>query len=362
MVFRVTSSMQLTELDYDLPRDLIAQEPADSRDGSRLLVVDRAAGTVHPAMFADLPALLRRGDCLVVNDSRVVPARLRLVKVPTLGAVEVLLLGPAGPDRWEAFLTPASRVRPGLHLAPAAEPGRAILEVESRASSGRWTLREIPSDAGEAVPGGLLAAFGEMPLPPYIRRNGDDRLRALDRERYQTVYARVPGSVAAPTAGLHFTEEVLERMADLGIGVVRVLLHVGPGTFRPVTAERLEDHRMDAENFEVGAEARAGLAAALREGRRIVAVGTTSVRVLESLGPEGLAGEGEVRGETSIFIRPGYAFRVVGALVTNFHLPKSTPLALASAFAGLPLIRRAYAEAVASRFRFLSYGDAMLTL
>jgi S-adenosylmethionine:tRNA ribosyltransferase-isomerase len=350
--------MNLNELDYDLPRDLIAQEPAALREASRLLVLDRASGAVTHRVFGDLPRSLRAGDCLVLNESRVIAARLRLVKEGTGGGVEALLLRDLGGGRWESFLNPARRVRTGQRLAHVQNRVHPIVVIEERQASGRWVLREL-----DPVPGGLPATLGEMPLPPYIRRGGADghaRLRALDVERYQTVYARVPGSVAAPTAGLHITEAILQTLASAGIEVVRVLLHVGPGTFRPVTAERLEDHVMDAEAFEVGAAERTALGAAVRDGRRIVAVGTTSVRVLETLGPEGLAGDGPVRGETSIFIRPGYAFRVVGALVTNSHLPRSTPLALVAAFAGLAAIRRAYAEAVASRYRFLSYGDAML--
>ncbi|MEK7475923.1 MAG: tRNA preQ1(34) S-adenosylmethionine ribosyltransferase-isomerase QueA [Candidatus Coatesbacteria bacterium] len=350
--------MNLSELDYALPRDLIAQEPAARREASRLLVLDRASGGVTHRGFDDLPGLLRAGDCLVLNESRVIPARLRLVKEGTGGGVEALLLRDLGGGRWETFLNPAGRVRAGLRLAHVSDRVRAIAVIEGREPSGRWTIREL-----DPVPGGLPATMGEMPLPPYIRRDGTDgqaRLRALDVERYQTVYARVPGSVAAPTAGLHLTEAILRELASAGIETVRVLLHVGPGTFRPVTAERLEDHVMDGETFEVGESERGALCAALRGGRRIVAVGTTSVRVLETLGPEGLAGDGPARGETAIFIRPGYAFRVVGALVTNFHLPRSTPLALVAAFAGLADVRRAYAEAVEAGYRFLSYGDAML--
>jgi len=351
--------MQIDELDYDLPRDLIAQAPAPHREDSRLLVLDRASGSILHHAFAGLAGSLRAGDCVVLNETKVIPARLRLVKEGTGGGVDALLLREAEPGVWQALLKPGGRIRAGMRLAPAADPSRAVVAVEARDASGSWRVREL-----EKAGGGLPESLGDMPLPPYIRRNGavpgSDALRALDRERYQTVYARVAGSVAAPTAGLHFTCPVLDSLSAAGVETVKVVLHVGPGTFRPVTADRLEDHRMDAEPFEVGAAARSALRAALQAGRRIVAVGTTSARVLETLGPEGLAKEGPARGETSLFILPGFAFRVAGALVTNFHLPRSTPLALVSAFAGLSLIRRAYAEAVAARYRFLSYGDAML--
>lgn len=343
---------RLVDLDYDLPRERIAQRPAARRDAARLLHLDRASGRIAHRVFRDLPGLLAPGDVLVLNDSRVVPARLALRK-PTGGGVEALVLEPLGDGSWEALLSPSGRVREGMTLTLAGAPA---LLVERRAGAGRWVIR----GAAGGDPGEILRSAGEVPLPPYIRRAGTAAERRHDRERYQTVYAASPGSVAAPTAGLHFTPAGLAALRARGIELVRTTLHVGPGTFRPVTAERLADHRMDPERFEVSAAALAALCAARHAGRRLVAAGTTAVRVLETLGAAGLEGTDPVSGETSLFITPGWRFEVVGAMLTNFHQPRSTPYALVTALAGPGPIRRAYAEALGGGYRFLSYGDAML--
>lgn len=326
--------------------------PAPSREDARLLRFEPATRRVSHHGIRDLPGLLRSGDVLVVNESRVLPARLRLVKSGTGGLVEALVLsGWAPPGEWTALLNGAA-VRPGVRLAPEAAPDVPVFEVGERLAGGGWRMAVV----GGASP---LETFGTMPLPPYIERTADPDLAKLDRERYQTVFARDPGSIAAPTAGLHLTDGLLAALAGGGVQVARVTLHVGPGTFRPVTAAKLEDHRMDPEPFVVPAAASVLIEAALREGRRIVAVGTTCTRTLESVGPEGFTGAA-VSGSTGLFITPGYRFRVVGGLLTNFHLPRSTPYALVAALIGLDGVRSSYTEAVRERYRFLSYGDAML--
>jgi S-adenosylmethionine:tRNA ribosyltransferase-isomerase len=345
--------MKSSEFEYELPRDLIAQEPSAERTGSRLLVIRRDAGAIEHCTFSDLPNLLAQGDMLVLNETSVIPARIRLARNPTGGSVEALLVRPRGDGVWEALLTPSRRLRPGDRLDSIRKPGAPRAEIVSRAESGKWLLREL---------NGPLEDLGETPLPPYIRRDTGEDPSAADRERYQTVYARVPGSVAAPTAGLHFTDRMIESLSRAGVEIARIVLHVGPGTFRPISGENVEEHVMDPERYEIAAEETARMAAAFRAGKRFVAVGTTCVRVLETLGPAGLGSEDPARGETAIFISPGYRFSLAGAMLTNFHMPRSTPYALVCALAGLDLIRRAYAEAIERRYRFLSYGDAMLIL
>ncbi len=350
-----------TELfDYGLPSDRIAQQPLPDRAQARLLVVRRGSGAFEHRRVADLPALLNPGDLLVVNDTRVIPARLRGRRSDTGGRVEVLLLEELEPGRWNALLR-ARRARPGLALELAS--GRIAAEVLEAAGMGRVTLR-LHSDAPLAA---VLEAEGETPLPPYIKRGPgagqaeDAAQRARDRDRYQTVYARVPGAVAAPTAGLHFTAASFEALARRGIGRAAVTLHVGAGTFQPVTADRVELHRMEDERYTVPADTAARLAGTRAAGGRIVAVGSTVVRTLETVA----ARYGTVRadtGRTDLFITPPYAFRAVDVLLTNFHLPRSTLLMMVSAFAGLDLIRGAYAEAIRMGYRFYSYGDAMLIL
>ena len=333
--------MRLSELDYELPEELIAQAPVEPRDASRLLVVDRATATLEDAVFSDLPNLLRADDLIVLNSTRVRAARLS-VKRATGGAAEVLLLEPQG-DVWQALVRPARKLKPGARLAGTG------LEVE---------IVEV-GEAGEAIvrlhaEGSIDAAIeqaGVMPLPPYIRASVDDA------ERYQTVYSRTIGSAAAPTAGLHFTPALLERVRAT-CEVVEVDLHVGLDTFRPVTVDSLEQHEMHSEWYSVDPAVRRSIASAVAEGRRVVAIGTTSTRVLETIA-DPLAPDA---GRTSILLQPGVPFRTVGALVTNFHLPRSTLLALVMGLAGESLIRDAYAHAVSTRYRFYSFGDAMVIL
>jgi S-adenosylmethionine:tRNA ribosyltransferase-isomerase len=333
-----------SDFDYDLPPASIAQEPAP-RGESRLLVLDRAGPERH-ARVRDLPRLLRSGDLLVLNDTRVIPARLH-GRSAGGGKIEILLVEPVGEREWDALVKPGRRARPGARF----EIGEGLAaEVVDKREDGRHRLRF--SEPIEPH----LDRLGHIPLPPYIHRPDTDE----DRERYQTVFARQPGAVAAPTAGLHFTAELLAEIAAAGVEIARVTLHVGIGTFKPVSAERIEEHRMERERYEIGEETAAALRRAREAGRRIVAVGTTVVRTLEGAA---LAGGGEIRagdGATDLFITPGFRFQVVDALLTNFHLPRSTLLMLVSAFAGRERVLAAYAEAVREGYRFYSYGDAML--
>ncbi len=340
--------MRIEDFDYELPPDRIAQRPAARREDARLLVVERATGELHDARIRSLGDWLRPSDALAINETRVRPARLT-VRRETGGRVELLLVRPEPGGGWRALARPAKKASPGAVLA--SEGGEVTFEVVAAGDDGERVVRVISGDLEAA-----LAAHGEAPLPPYIHRTPDRE----DRERYQTVFARVDGAVAAPTAGLHFSPELLESLGSTGIQVVRLLLHVGPGTFRPVGEGDPSRHRMDEEWFEVGAEAAAALAVARARGGRIVAVGTTSVRALEAACDENGGALGPAAGWTRKFILPGYAFRGVDALLTNFHLPRTTLLLLVAAFAGSELTRRAYAHAVEGGYRFYSYGDAML--
>jgi S-adenosylmethionine:tRNA ribosyltransferase-isomerase len=350
--------MQLADFDYALPPELIAQVPAPRRDASRLLHVDRARGILGHHAFADLPALLRAGDLLVLNDTRVLPARLFGEKVPTGGRVELLLLrlleARAPHDQtWSALARAAKPVRPGAVLALAGGAIHALVETRDDAAELVHVRLRAPDGATPLAT--LVERHGHLPLPPYIERptpfDQDPRaaeLAALDRTRYQTVYAAHPGAVAAPTAGLHFTEDLLAAAAAAGVSLATLTLHVGPGTFRPVRGDDPRAHHMDPERYDIPAPT----ADAVASARRVVAVGTTVARALEASG--GRAGPGE----TDLFILPGHDFRVVGALITNFHLPRSTLLMLLAAL--LPGWRAVYEEAVRARYRFYSYGDAML--
>ncbi len=333
-----------SDFDYDLPRELIAQQPLEPRDAARLLVLDRATRTVAHHAVRDLPLLLRRGDTLVVNRSRVIPARVH-GRLAGGGRAEVLLLRRLEPGRWRALARPARRLRAGATIS--LEDG-LTLRVTAVGEAG---LRDLAVEGSARDLDEALLRQGGMPLPPYIRGwRGDP-------ERYQTVYADVDGSAAAPTAGLHFTPELLERSRRAGIGRATVTLHVGLDTFRPVAVDDPSAHRMHAEWYEVPSETAAAVEATRARGGRVVAVGTTSVRALESW-----ASTGSAEGWTRLFIRPGYPFGVVDTLLTNFHLPRSTLLMLVSAFAGRDLVLAAYAEAVRERYRFFSFGDAMLIL
>ena len=343
----------LARFDYALPPDRIAQEPAERRDAARLLLVDRRSGALRDARVADLGRYLRAGDCLVLNDTRVLPARL-LGRIGGTGRdVEVLLLHPVGPtnDDWAALLRPARRCPVGTTIVLADGAARAM--VTAREEQGRARVRLDGTGPVET----FLDAHGLPPLPPYIRRYR--KPGGEDWARYQTVYAVRPGAVAAPTAGLHFTTELLAELETGGVELHRVTLHVGPGTFRPVRAQRVAEHRVEAERFEVSEATALAVSRARREGRRVVAVGTTTVRALEAVArPDGSVAPGA--GWTDLTIVPGHEFRAVDVLLTNFHLPRSSLLLLVSAFAGRARVLDAYAHAVAAGYRFYSYGDAML--
>jgi S-adenosylmethionine:tRNA ribosyltransferase-isomerase len=338
-------------VDYDLPPHLIAQEPAPDRDRARLLVVRRNDRSLHHHVFRDLPDLLAPGDLLVLNDTRVLPARLLGRRQRTGGKWEGLFLRQTADGLWELLCQTRGRLGEGESIL--VEPGPLRLVLAGRSVEGRWLAR--PAEAGDAVE--LLGRHGHVPLPPYVRKG---RAAAADRDRYQTVYAARPGAVAAPTAGLHFTPAVLERCEQRGIAHTFVTLHVGLGTFQPIQTEDVTRHRMHTEWGEMTAAAADAVKACKACGGRVVAVGTTSVRVLETV-----AATGPVRawsGETGLFIYPPYPFRAVDALLTNFHLPRTSLLLLVSALAGVDLTRRAYETAVAAEYRFFSYGDAMLIL
>ena len=349
--------MRVSEFDFDLPPDLIAQAPPSERGRSRLMRLDRVSGDVTHGVFGDLPGLLRAGDLLVLNDTRVFPARLLGRREPGGGAVECLLVArletAPGEERWRALVSPGARVGVGARLVFDGPGGRLDGEVVERSDSGRIVCLSTPD--GSPVMS-AIERLGHMPLPPYIKRPDE----ASDRDRYQTVFARHEGSVAAPTAGLHFTPETLAALDRAGVERTTLTLHVGYGTFQPVRSEFVADHRMGAEAYEVGPAAAAALSRARAEGRRVVAVGTTSTRTLESLTIQPGGHIAPASGETALFITPGHAFRVVDGLVTNFHVPRSSLLMLVSAFAGVEAIRHAYREAIAARYRFYSYGDAML--
>jgi S-adenosylmethionine:tRNA ribosyltransferase-isomerase len=350
--------VRLEDLDYELPPDLIAQHPPAQREDARMLVVERATGTLRDATIRHLPDHLRPGDILALNETRVRPARLAVRRRPTGGHVELLFVRPVpesaggGPGPvWRVLARPAKRVREGTVLE--TPDGALTVAVVESGEEGERIVRVTRGDLDAT-----LRAAGELALPPYIHRAPDPG----DRERYQTVFARVEGAVAAPTAGLHFSEELLQSLEARGVGNARALLHVGPGTFRPITAADPREHRMDEEYFEVGAASAQALVSAQRSGGRIVAVGTTVVRALESACDATGGRLGPASGWTRKFIVPPYQFRAVDALLTNFHLPRTTLLLLVAALAGEDLLRRAYAHAVAERYRFYSYGDAMLVV
>jgi len=359
--------MDVREFDFDLPSDLIAQEPPRERGGSRLLHLNRTTGSIGHTCVAALPDLLRAGDLVVVNDTRVFPARLRGRRVPSGGAVECLLVGPVShtasgtcltpqpPVEWEALVHPGQKLKPGARVV--FEGTHDIHgEILERRFFGRRLIR-LWTDDGSTVDE-AIDAIGHVPLPPYIKR-GD---APADRDRYQTVFARARGSIAAPTAGLHFTPALVDALEARGVEVAAVTLHVGYGTFQPVRVERVEDHRIEPEAYEISAATAAALARARADRRRVIAVGTTTTRTLEHAvrAHDGAIAAG--RGTTGLFIYPGFEFRLIGGLMTNFHLPKSSLLMLVSAFAGRDAVRAAYDAAIAERYRFYSYGDAMLIL
>jgi len=335
--------------DYQLPPELIASRPAPARDASRLLVLERATGRIEHRVFRDLATLIPEGDALVLNETRVFPARL-VGRKPTGAAAEILLLRPLDGNVWEALVRPGGKLKPGRVVEVAEDLDVEILD--GTADGTRIVRLRTPLPVREA-----LARYGRTPLPPYIEREPDPE----DAERYQTVYARAEGSVAAPTAGLHFTPALLETLESAGVRIVRLVLHVGVGTFRPVEVEDPAEHRMHAERYEVPAASAAVLNETRARGGAIWAVGTTVARTLETVADErGIIHAGE--GWTDLFIRPPYRFRGVDRLITNFHLPRSTLLMLVAAFGGYDHVMTAYREAVRERYRFYSYGDAMVVV
>lgn len=331
---------------YELPQELIAQTPLEDRTASRLMVVNRTSGEIEHKHFYDIVDRLREGDCLVMNNTRVIPARLYGTKEGSGGKIEFLLLKRLELDKWEVILRPGKKAKPGSRF----EFGGGLLRAE---------VLEIIEDGNrivrfeyDGVWEELLDKLGEMPLPPYIKE------KLTDRERYQTVYSKIEGSAAAPTAGLHFTKELLEKIKAKGVELAYLTLHVGLGTFRPVSVENVEDHLMHTEYYQISAETAEKINHARKRGGRIIAVGTTSVRTLETVADD----DGSLRaasGETSIFIYPGYKFKAVDCLITNFHLPESTLMMLVSAFSTKDIIFNAYKTAVAEKYRFFSFGDAM---
>jgi S-adenosylmethionine:tRNA ribosyltransferase-isomerase len=339
--------MLLSDFDYDLPEDLIAQHPCEPRDHSRLLVLNKVTGMLSHQHFYDLPQYLDAGDTLIFNDTRVIPARLIGTKSGTGGKVEVFLLTRRSADEWEALVKPGKKARPGT-IVEFSDDLRC--EILSTTDFGGRVVRFIFRGVFEEI----LDQLGETPLPPYIRE------QLADKERYQTVYARERGSAAAPTAGLHFTRELMQEIKARGVNLAFVTLHVGLGTFRPVSVLEITEHVMHKEYYAIPAETAAIINQTKKMGKRVIAVGTTAIRTLETAGASGTVGSSS--GWTDIFIYPGYSFNLVDAAITNFHLPKSTLLMLISALAGREAVLAAYREAVAQRYQFFSFGDAMLII
>lgn len=341
--------MNVKDFNYELPEELIAQDPLEDRSSSRLLMLDKRTGKIRHGVFRDIIGELRRGDCLVINNTKVIPARLFGVKEETGAAIEVLLLKRREKELWETLVKPGKKARPGTVISF----GEGLLRgtVTDVVEEGNRLIRFSHAGIFEEI----LDRLGQMPLPPYITHP------LQDKNRYQTVYAKHDGSAAAPTAGLHFTEELLEELRERGVEIVNVTLHVGLGTFRPVKEDLVENHHMHSEFFCIEEDAAEAISRAKGEGRRVICVGTTSCRTLESAADE----RGFVKaasGWTEIFIYPGYRFKCMDGLITNFHLPQSTLLMLVSAFAGREHVLAAYEEAVRERYRFFSFGDAMLVV
>jgi S-adenosylmethionine:tRNA ribosyltransferase-isomerase len=353
--------MLLADFEYDLPSDRIALKPVEKRDQSRLMRLIRSSGEISHYRFSDLPDLLHSSDLIVLNNTKVFPARLlgqrkgitsgRLGKGSRLKSkIEMLLLRPLDQDVWEVLVKPGRKMRTGERVGFG--DGKLEAEVLGRGPLGIRTVRLYYSGKLDEI----LDQFGHIPLPPYIPRPDDSE----DRQRYQTVYAKSWGAVAAPTAGLHFTEHVFDRLREKGIQWCEITLHVGLGTFQPIRSEQIEEHRMESERFQISSEAARIINQAKNQGRRVIAVGTTTVRALESAALQNLGEIRAVQSETGLFISPGFQFRVVDGLLTNFHLPRSTLLVLVSAFADRELIGQAYQQAIHEEYRFYSYGDCML--
>jgi S-adenosylmethionine:tRNA ribosyltransferase-isomerase len=347
--------MKTQDLDYYLPPDLIAQQPADVRSESRLLVLQRDSGRITDSTFNEIRDFLRAGDCLVLNDTKVLPARF-FARRTTGGKLEGLFLSESSAGLWEVMLKGAGKVEAGEQIVFKNKTGGDFCDaqVQGKKGEGIFKLKISCNEDYETI----LEEIGFPPLPPYIKRDTDFEQAKIDKERYQTVYANSAGAVAAPTAGLHFTKELIEQLKDKGVKFAYVTLHVGVGTFKPVTTEMLEEHKMHSEWFSINEDTANLINEAKKNGGRIIAVGTTSVRTLESAAEQGKVKA--MSGSTEIFIKPGYEFKIVDAMVTNFHLPKSTLLALVGAFAGLDKIFAAYNHAIEQRYRFYSYGDAMM--
>ena len=338
--------MKVSDFTFDLPEELIAQDPLEDRSSSRLLTLDKNTGEIGHDVFHNIVNYLKPGDCLVLNNTKVIPARLIGAKEETGGKVEVLLLKRKQDNVWETLVKPGKKARPGARISFG--DGKLVGEVIDVVDEGNRLVKFEYEGIFEEV----LDELGQMPLPPYITH------QLKDKNRYQTVYAKYDGSAAAPTAGLHFTKELLQQIKDMGVNIAYVTLHVGLGTFRPVKVENIEEHDMHSEHFYIKAEDAEKINKAKKEGHRVIAVGTTSCRVLESIADENGYVK-EVEGDTSIFIYPGYKFKCLDALITNFHLPESTLIMLVSALAGKDFIMQAYEEAVKEQYKFFSFGDAM---
>lgn len=343
----MTEGMNVKDYDYDLPEELIAQDPLEDRSSSRLMVLDRQTGDVEHRHFTDILEYLHPGDCLVINNTKVIPARLFGVKEDTQAKIEVLLLKRTENDIWETLVKPGKKAKPGTKLVFG--DGLLTAEVVDVVEEGNRLIQFHYDGIFEEI----LDQLGQMPLPPYITH------QLKDKNRYQTVYAKYDGSAAAPTAGLHFTKELLQKVKDMGVDIAEVTLHVGLGTFRPVKVENVLDHHMHSEFYMVSQEAADKINRAKESGHRVIAVGTTSTRTLEAAADEN-GRLHETSGWTEIFIYPGYQFKVIDALITNFHLPQSTLVMLVSALAGREHVLHAYEIAVKERYRFFSFGDAML--
>ena len=357
--------MKTEKLNYYLPSELIAQTPVSVRSDSRLLVLDRSSGDVSDSRFSSLGDFLSLRDCLVLNDTKVLPARF-FARRATGGKLEGLFLAADADGVWTAYMKGIRKLRQGdeFYLKDRQKADFCKAVLLERTGQGKCRL-QLKTDAGAQT---VLDEIGFPPLPPYIKRDGDPTVAAQDKQRYQTVYARQSGAVAAPTAGLHFTESLIEQLKQAGIKFAFITLHVGAGTFKPVTADNLEDHQIHQERFSINQENAAIINAAKNKGGRIIPVGTTSTRVLETVAagsqacPERSRGIKATAGTTELFITPGYQFKMIDAMITNFHLPKSTLLALVAAFAGLENILAVYRHAIEQRYRFYSYGDAMLII
>ncbi len=343
----MTEGMNVKDYDYDLPEELIAQDPLEDRSSSRLMVLDRQTGDVEHRHFTDILEYLHPGDCLVINNTKVIPARLFGVKEDTQAKIEVLLLKRKENDIWETLVKPGKKAKPGTKLVFG--DGLLTAEVVDVVEEGNRLIQFHYDGIFEEI----LDQLGQMPLPPYITH------QLKDKNRYQTVYAKYDGSAAAPTAGLHFTKELLQKVKDMGVDIAEVTLHVGLGTFRPVKVENVLDHHMHSEFYMVSQEAADKINRAKESGHRVIAVGTTSTRTLEAAADEN-GRLYETSGWTEIFIYPGYQFKVIDALITNFHLPQSTLVMLVSALAGREHVLHAYETAVKEKYRFFSFGDAML--